>query len=150
MFRSAAHFGHAQVVTLFIAMEGGAVSKGRRQTAHVKGLRTSTHTDSKCDQQTAVRSRLLTGTSRFALKTVSVGCVVDKRKWESFLSESFDYPCQYHSTAAHYSVMYHLQDGQCAHCCQQFHKHINSTVVTTVVSKQTYRKPYNQTYFQWT
>jgi hypothetical protein len=42
-----------------------------------------------------------------------VGFVVGKvALGQIFLSKSFDFPHQYHSTAASYSLMYHLWDGQ--------------------------------------
>jgi hypothetical protein len=57
----------------------------------------------------AVSCRLLTAEARVR---VQVSLWWTKQQWDRLLSEYSVFPCQCHSIATQYSLMYHLGDGQ--------------------------------------
>jgi hypothetical protein len=70
---------------------------------------------------------LFTSAGRASAQVSPVGFVVDKvALGQVFLKSPSVFPCQYHSTAAPYSLMYHLGDGQRTHKSPQFHRDVVS------------------------
>jgi hypothetical protein len=77
----------------------------------------------------AVSRRLLIAERRpgFAPRAVYVGYEMDKvSDTEKGSPSPSVFPCQYHSTAAPYSLMYRLVDGQWVYYRPQFHRDIVS------------------------